>query len=691
MKARWSAVVLGALIASVAGLAGADDGPESRTTFAGTVVDAGGKPVAGAEVVACTFSYFGRPKGMLLSSVRTRADGKFVVSVPVSAPFGDYPRERCIVAARKAGLAIGWVQRDLQGSWGDEPRKIVLGKAAALSGVVVDAGGRPIGGAKVAWTLYGPETKTRYSDSLRARPPLPWGQTTTHPRGRFRLDDIPSDAKAALHVTMPTGQVRVVPEGWNAPREALFTPGGDPIRITMPPPATISATVVDKKTGRPVDKITLSIHEDYGAHANLFPTRTVKVKGSKFTVGHLPPGRYRISHDAPVGTAPHWIVTSGPITVRAGQNLTNARIELSPGGILEVVVTDGRTRAPVPDTVVSVASSDAAPDALSTSAMGITDANGVARFRVLPGLHHLTFVSGGRTYVHKMAFRPEKALQRTVEEGKTVRLAVALKRKLRVTGVVRDKAGKPVGGAKVSIAGRYGTGDSTRTNNDGRFVIWVDKGKYGTVAKLILVQHAQRKLAAFTAIPKSLKAEITLLPTASISGRVVGRDGKPFAKAKVMVWIGADPYMTSIYPDLTNVTTDATGRYTFDRVPVGPKCKVAVSAPGYANQQYVWWAMEPFALKVSDFVMVPADQVISGVVVDETGKPVAGAVVDASGEGMDFRIKAATTDAAGKFEIKDLPKSRILLYARHADLGNFASVQAGDRNVKIALEKDEFD
>ena len=645
---------------------------DKRVVFRGKVVDAAGKPVLEAEVVACELvpTSDGLSPGRLLARTTTKADGALSV---VAAPVRAGPPGVCVIAVRKAGMAMGWANWRM---WQDVNERIVLGKAEKLSGTVVDEAGRPIGGAEVMG-LFSVQSLDRDRVFLLGCAPMPWCRTRTDANGRFEFRCIPDNATVLLLVSEPGYVPRVAPDGWYGPENRSFTPGGGNVRITMAAEAVVSGTVVDKKTGKGVDGIKLMIRPvDRNAppllNAPPFVGQTVKVIDGKFTTGQLAGGVHTVSVVAQKGRIPKWLVASGQVFAKAGQKITDAKVELVTGGLVEVAVADGKTKTPVKGVRVIMCPQRNGERGLLQSR---TDKDGVARFRVMPGRYELWAVSGNQEYMRKDFHRGEGSAA-VVEEGKIARLEVAVSKRPKVTGVVRDEAGRPVEGAAVGL----GHSDSTvRTGKDGEFEILADRVPTGKVGDdMILVRHVKRKLAAAITVPKSLKAKITLQAAAVVRGRVVGPAGQPIAKAHVGVTMRPENGMTV---SLGSALTDAKGRYKLGLLPGGQKCELTASAEGYGRASQEFVSQKARTLDLKGIVLPLANLKVSGVVLDGDGKPMTGVTVWVSRGSRGQTV----TDASGRFEIKGLAKGEVVLSARRDRRFGSTYVKAGQTGVKIIL------
>ncbi|MFN0008299.1 MAG: hypothetical protein ACKVXR_10350 [Planctomycetota bacterium] len=142
-----------------------DVGAESETSARGIVLDAQGKPVAGASV------RFGP------HAARTEADGSFVIETVVTHPATE-------ILASKAGFLPGRAVLDLHA--GDH--EIRLGPPALrLAGRVVDSDGRPIAGVDVQASDLTRIDGIAIEDLAAGEGPGPSTRDETDAEGRFEI------------------------------------------------------------------------------------------------------------------------------------------------------------------------------------------------------------------------------------------------------------------------------------------------------------------------------------------------------------------------------------------------------------------------------------------------------------------------------------------------------------------------
>jgi len=223
-----------------------------------------------------------------------------------------------------------------------------------------------------------------------------------------------------------------------------------------------------------------------------------------------------------------------------------------------------------------------------------------------------------------------------------VEVEIVLARGVRIEGLVANQNGTPVPGAIVtaSPSGRGGrmfrrmrqSGANDVTDEDGRFVL----DGLDACELTIRAQHSEAGLAKATLadlVPgNTYEVSLVMAQGALVTGRVSWSDGTPADSATVHAFSRG---MGSIGQRET--VTDEAGAYTLT---------------GLEGRTYHLWAMRPGDSSVMpfptpdapqleitlepaqemhevDFVLVPADQQITGKVIDEAGAPVADAEVGA--------------------------------------------------------------
>jgi hypothetical protein len=250
--------------------------------------------------------------------------------------------------------------------------------------------------------------------------------------------------------------------------------------------------------------------------------------------------------------------------------------------------------------------------------------------------------------------------------GSTVDVRLLGRGGLRIRVVQFD--GTPASGARVQAQGGDFPGDRAEgtTAADGTLVFGnLFEGGYAISADFL--NGATRIFGrAGVGVPRDGSAEVTvrLQPTASLTGRYVLRDGvTPVAFAQVA--IGA----------LGFATTDATGRFGFEGVPLGTHRLVSNDpVTGRAATLDVSFAV---AGQVRDVVLVEQSLgTVTGVVINSTRTgPLANAEVQLTAAGISGS-RTVTTGPDGRFSFANVPAGRFTLSARDEVLGMAGTVSA---------------
>jgi len=174
--------------------------------------------------------------------------------------------------------------------------------------------------------------------------------------------------------------------------------------------------------------------------------------------------------------------------------------------------------------------------------------------------------------------------------------------------------------------------------------------------------------------PVTLQLAADVRPT--LTGRVVGNDGKPVAYALVRGDTQAT-HQLSAYENpwrflMSHTVADDQGRFTLRALWPKMSQKLRIRRGGYAERQVAVDVLAPDEVRdLGDISLEVADLVITGRVVDEKGKPVPGAHVEVyRRRGMFSRSFHAGTDLEGRFRIEGLPREEVYL---HADQFRFHS------------------
>ncbi len=650
-------------------LAWAEEAPV-EITCSGKVVNDANEPIAGVKVMLyhwATSMLSTVPEKATIEEKTTGADGTFAFTAEAVTPTSKVPR-RGIVVARKEGYSIGWDNWSLKRNLDS---KMVMTSPMMLSGCVVDDSDKPLSGAEVSlgYISVGGTQRQHYIKSIG-----PVGQlmARTDSNGVFRFEAMPGDTMTDFLVRMP-GRATVSTYKPSA-TPGQFVPGQAGIRIALPPEAKIEGKVVEKATGKGLDGVMLTCTDEAGA--SLAGVKTVVSHGGGiFSLDTLEGRDYFVTIVPPrQGHAPG-VGRPVKVTTEAGRTASGVMVELIEGGILEVKVTDA-DKKPLAGATVVIGSGDGQESQVATS-----DANGIATARVFPG-EYTSLIVYKTGY---LSTRSEESLK--IESGKTVSLDMKMKGSPKISGVVRDAAGKPVAGAEIQTI-PFG-GGMLKSDPVGAFEMQWDPQRWSDqqVNSILVARHIERNLAAVVDIDEDTrKLEVTVSGGITLAGKVVDAESKPVAGADVSVILHTSNYGSGL--GSSQVRTDKNGRYEYKAIPGDMTYSVQASADGYGE--------DSTDLEVSDAVdsrvdiepltLKKATMSVSGIVVDANDKPVPGARVYINGDGQQYR--QGKSDAKGRFTIDKLCQGRIQVSAQldQADrmYGN-ASAEAGDTDIKVTL------
>jgi uncharacterized GH25 family protein len=572
----------------------------------------------------------------LAAEAMTKPDGAY--SFSTTAAGHDY--RNGYIVAEKQGLALGFANWDVRQ---DQELQIKLGQAKELAGVVVDESGKPVPDALVSILMLRiGKREERVSLPRDLAPKLLTVITDT--TGKFAFTNLPAEATAEFSVKKPARATVSTfnPEIYRG--EFLqFSPGQAGIRLTQPEEAKIEGIIVEKNTGKPAGGVKLIVAQDrnpplYGQESVI----SSKEDGT-FSISALSTGRHILQLAAPTKGLADWVAEPVEVITEAGKTESDVKVELTKGGILEVVVTEAGSNQPLERASISIRD-EKNDEWLSAD----SDKDGIARIRLVPGGYQ---ISG----VYKQGFTSDRRQETiTIEEGATRRIAWALNEAPKVSGVVRDADGKPLGGVKLGIL--PASGEEVSSDSQGRFeVVWDRRGWPGDDTTFYLVaRHKQRNLAAAVEIGEGTKTlDIRLTPGVTFIGKAVDPNGKGIANAQVRVMIRVSNWGSSLSRRQTE-ETDGSGNFQIRAIPAEHKYDVYASAEGYGEKRAEVQADNAVdnRLDVGVLTLPVANLSVSGQIVDAQGNAVPNASIEASGYGDGQPSRRSTrADTQGNFTL----------------------------------------
>jgi protocatechuate 3,4-dioxygenase beta subunit len=646
-----------------------------QITYTGKVVDEQGQPIADAKVSLHQITYGGEASPYDVKSVdevKTKADGAF--SFRIVADTEGY--RQGIIVAEKQGLAVGWDNWEMRQ---DKQTDITLCQPKQLTGLVIGENSNPIADAEVSisFALAGQGDDRRYLTNQVAPQLL---TVKTDASGKFTFERLPADAtfefgvKKAGRATVSTFNSTGYHGG-----KLQFVPGQTDIKLIVPIEARIEGTVVEKTSGKPVAGVKLVVLEQQRGLP--FDLRTIVSKeDGTFSMDSLTAGKHLVQIVPQAEGTADWVAEKVEVTTEAGKTTAGLKVEVSKGGLLEVVVKEAETKKPVEKAGVSVR--DQQND---TWLSARSDKDGVARIRLTPGEYQI----GG---VYRQGYTSDRRQEPvTIEDGATKRVEWLLTSQPKIVGVVQDEAGNPVEGVKFKILPAGGPEEAT-SDSQGKFEQSWDPARWGSqpTVHYLVARHKGRNLAAAVEINEDAKTvDVKLRPGVVFTGKVVDPNGKGIAGAQISVMLRASNWGSSI--EYRETKTDAQGGFQVNAIPLEHRYSVTAMADGYGQKEVEAHAADAVdnRLDAGQLELAAANLSVSGVVVDVNDKPVTGARVNCyGGDGQPQR--EAQADAEGKFTLDKVCQGRIRISAsvsgRTSRYG-YVETEGGAADVKVVVSE----
>ncbi|MGI4789544.1 MAG: MSCRAMM family protein [Janthinobacterium lividum] len=392
-------------------------------------------------------------------------------------------------------------------------------------------------------------------------------------------------------------------------------------------------------------------------------------------------------------------------TVTLPPNLTLRGVDfrLSTGPQIMIHVHDALTGLPVPGVTAKYPLNRFSNNDYHIA--GVTDAQGQVIFRVPmlevqislvpPGGDVPTIIAAPGYNLYREISLPQ--IKDVVWDVKTYP-AVAPTPPSLWHGVVLDSDGRPAAGARVSILRSSGEGTAV-TDKKGEFSVsllplTLDEysGDYRGVAVLA---EKDGQSAVFAPTPDStwtgMTVHLTKKPLASYAGMVIGADGRPEAGVPVSCRGGTT---IAFGAGLTrSVLTDAAGRFLLSGLPAG-RYQVNLgggtfglvtkpaSDPGYPFSSTLLTLGDGEQHDFGRVVVLPADEILAGQIVDHDGKPVTSgltAIVHGA-----HTSQTASLDNTGQFHTYHIVRESLTLDLYRNDKNG--GVQLGQASPDLFLK-----
>jgi len=641
-----------------------DTGAE-QLNFSGTVTDTAGSPVAAATVEY--WRYEGRLNRLeLKQQITTDTNGAFEFQVSRAAGF---------LLVRKPGLAPAWKQLNQPfSSVRDTEEHLVLTPPAALAGVVVDETDKPVANAEVSVAMAVCEISSegggRSFNYLTGKPAHDCFAARTDAAGRFRIENFPTNATAALAVQSPGKALRQASQDSGGLDSLPWRAGQEDIKLVVEPAGSIEGKIIAEGSNQPLPVARLALQPDNPGFFHFGESEPAQsAADGTFHISDVAAGSYRIQAIFGTNAVPEWVADTVPVSVESRKTTRGVQVTAARGGLLEVAVLEQNDRKPLAQVMVNAYRENFQSAARS-------DTNGIALLRLLPGDYQI------------MASRESMAANQasaSVEAGKTNRVEIEIAAPRKITGIVRQPDGQPAAGLLVRIVGGFGPETAeVKTDADGKFELEWNQRQFGqnNTTPCILVRDAEHNLAVAQDIDEDTgPLDLKLAPGLTLAGRAES-DGKPVtnATAKLVFWTGrSGSWLDGL------ARTNTPGQFEIPALPPGRKYGVVVSAPGYGQKQIYDVAASADAIRqeLDPFELKLANLKLAGQVLDADDKPVAGANVSLNGEGQpNGNVR---TDRDGRFTFAHVCEGTAQLSANSRNSFGNISAEGGDTNVVLRL------
>lgn len=638
-----------------------------------TVVDTAARPVAGAEVVVyekvTDWTTTLEEPVVLFGPETTGPDGRVQARIDCGS------MGRVMVVAHKDGQALGWDVLPYEDT-AAPTLHLILDRPMPFAGRVLDAAGRPVAGAKV---LAQPKiSKMDRLDQTPVLAPEAWMTARTDADGRFRLDCFGEDVRCDFFVTAAGSETT-----------HHFTPyymtsigyviGDEEVELRLPEETTIAGQVVDEE-GRGIEGMGVHIrrdHRDEMRHKhNYVPRHAVADAEGRFAFEAMPKAGHLLSvrnTDVSRPWAGKTLIVDGTGDERVGELM----IPLEAGGVMEVTLIDEASQKPIEGITAAFIREPANEKEWWSYRYVSTDAKG--RVKVVLPAGAVRFSCWNDRYQ-----RNEELKLPEVKGGQSSAVRFELTPHPVLTGMVKDTEGKAAPGAAVRLL----QGPQVLTDGQGRFRIPADRISEGAC---LVARDVERNLAGMVPAgdPATTKA-LELKPARTVRGMITDTAEAPVAAARVAIDFRWPGYLSRLSEE---VLTDAEGKFEVRAIPGNlpedSELRMTVVTMNHGCISYGRLSIQREdgeRIELTPLRMHPADQTVSGTVVDADGKPVAGLPIYLNDNKQ--YSHTVVTDAKGRFVMRRLCEGKIRLQAGIGGTPGHVTANAGDREIKAVMGQD---
>jgi len=624
-----------------------------QVTITGQVLGPEGEAVAEAEV----FVLYRSPEVRWPFAVKQRqsdADGRFSFSFDTHKP------DRAVqVGALKEGFALDWGRVEA----GGEIALKLGANAVTCRGTVTDAQGNPIEGVEVAiGTLKRLAESGTWQHLVFAEAKL--FHDITDKTGRFEFAGLSAEAGLSLVAQAEGWATRVI---GNVMPPTIFAREQD-IELILHPAATISGCVTDD--GQPVGGVRVAAQ---GVNVDGW-AEDVSGEDGRYKLAGLPGGTYNVMiYDAPEGLT---AAALEGVTVKSGEHLRDADIELTPGGLVQGTVTEAETDQAIAGAHIG-AHGPARPESSAAIQSATADEAGRYTLRLPGGKNMLYYAGRAKGFPYALA-QPQRHWIDVVEGETVTGVDFVLRRAPRLRGQVLLPDGQPAAGAELGVVAQFSGPSrqdffSARADEEGNFDIEALVVIRYTPRWIILARDSKQYLTGWVLMDDSGKpVQIRMAKGSYLTAAVVDTEGNALSDARVELRM---TYGNVGSRTIRGLRSDKMGRLRIGPLPANLSLRPwLVGELSKCLLDDTWKNIEQVSLAPGEERELPPlrlslrGRAVRGWVGNEQGEPVAGARIYGTGA-----EKSAVSGEDGYFELTGLKAhGMVCIVAVHPTKPRFA-------------------
>ncbi len=260
-----------------------------------------------------------------------------------------------------------------------------------------------------------------------------------------------------------------------------------------------------------------------------------------------------------------------------------------------------------------------------------------------------------------------------------------------INGTVRDSKGKPVPNARIILSSiSENSAKEFLAQSDGAFSITytAEDAEHRGYPFYLFAWSPDDTLASFIGVNESLSSQdITLLPSATLSGHVFNYHGERPSGVKIYTWFPTKEGCVRL--GRSQVQTGALGQYTITGIPQGYKYRIKAESAehglGEIDANLTYTKRVHIELD-TPIILRPKSSSISGIVLDPKGNPVPEALLL-----VRRQLLLTRTNSEGEFVIENILLDGPVFIEVHAIVMNkkmtgYSTVEVSRNDLKILVK-----